>query len=65
MTYKQMYCRQCGKVHAFGTRPQAVRLTWQQMALDGAKDAAEVILGVVVFLGLFLGIPFLLWLVAS
>jgi len=48
-------------------RPQAepYHVTWQQLALDAAKDAAEVILGVVVFLALFLGIPFLLWLVAS
>jgi len=64
VTGKQLYCPTCGKVHTF-QRPQAYRLTWQQMALDGLKDAAEVILGVVVFLVLFLGIPFLLWLVAS
>jgi len=51
----------------YTVRPQATpyRLTWLQMALDGAKDAAEVVIGVVVFLGLFLGIPFLIWLVAS
>ena len=63
---KQWYCPTCNKVHAHGFQQASpYRQTWQQMALDGLKDAAEVILGVVVFLGLFLGIPFLIWLVAS
>lgn len=44
-------------------RPQAepYHVTWQQMAVDAAKDAGEVILGVVVLLALMFGIPFLLW----
>jgi hypothetical protein len=29
---------------------------------DHAKDGGEIVLGVVVFLALFFGIPFLLWL---
>ena len=61
----QWYCPSCGRVHAHGYRQaEPYHVTWQRMALDGLKDAGEVILGVVVFLGLFLGIPFLLWLVA-
>ena len=48
-------------------RPQAepYHVTWQQEAMDAAKDVGEILLGVVVFLGLFIGIPFLIWLVAS
>lgn len=48
-------------------RPQAepYHVTWQQMAVDTAKDVAEVILGLIVFLSLFIGVPLLLWLVAS
>jgi hypothetical protein len=40
-------------------------LTWQQVAVDTAKDVAETLLGVVVLLVLMFGIPFLLWLGAS
>jgi len=62
----QWYCPSCGRVHAHGYRQaEPYHLSWQDVARDGLKDAGEVILGVVVFLGLFLGIPFLLWLVAA
>jgi hypothetical protein len=43
-------------------RPQAA--PFRVTASDHLKDAAEIALGVVVFISLFLGIPFLLWLVA-
>lgn len=57
------FCPTCGKVHEYPPRRQAepYHVTWQQMAVDGLKDAGEIILGMIVFLSLFLGIPFLLW----
>ena len=42
-------------------RPTIARDTWR----DHARDAAEIVGGVVIFGALFLGIPFLLWLVGS
>ncbi len=44
-------------------RPQAV--PFRMTASDHLKDAAEILLGMVVFLSLFLGVPFLLWLIAG
>jgi hypothetical protein len=44
-------------------RPQAA--PFRVTASDHLKDAAEILLGVVIFTALFLGIPFLLWLVAA
>jgi hypothetical protein len=44
-------------------RPQAT--PFRVTASDHLKDAAEILLGVVIFTALFLGIPFLLWLVAA
>ena len=44
-------------------RPQATpyHATW----VDHAKDTAEIVLGMVVLLSLFFGVPLLLWLIAG
>ena len=59
------FCPTCGKVHQYPPRSQAepYHVTWQQMAVDGAKDVAETILGVAVLLTFFIGIPWLAWMV--
>jgi hypothetical protein len=44
-------------------RPQAT--PFRVTASDHLKDAAEILLGVVIFTALFLGIPFLLFLIAA
>ena len=48
-------------------KPQArpYHTTWQEDAVDLAKDAAETILGVFVLLTFFIGVPWLIWLVLS
>ena len=54
-------------------RPHATpyHATWQEYAVDAAKDASTLALVIgllaanIVLLALFLGVPFLLWVIAS
>ena len=72
MNAKQFYCRTCGQVHTFGRMQASPRPTWQQEAMDGLKEAGEVIItlasiiGLVILLAtLWLGLPFLVWLIGG
>lgn len=61
--YREDSERLVRKANYYVRRPQAV--PFRVTASDHLKDAAEVVLGVVVLLTLFFGLPLLIWLVAS
>jgi hypothetical protein len=59
---RPIYCDRCKKSHAF-YRPAGA---YQPIPLiDHLKDAGEIVLGVVVLLVLFIGLPLLIYIGAS
>jgi hypothetical protein len=46
-------------------RPHATPIHYEPDWRDTLRDVAEVVAGVLIFLGIFIGVPLLLWLVAA